>query len=94
MQGSEAVLASRLQSRGGHFFAPALLSSQLQTLQPPDLQEEDIIVADIEESPGAGALYCMAAHSSAHVWQMTSWRLRCASLNEVKNNFATIKVPN
>jgi carbohydrate kinase (thermoresistant glucokinase family) len=31
----EALLRARLETRAGHFFPPALLSSQLETLEPP-----------------------------------------------------------
>jgi gluconokinase len=42
-----AVLRERLAKRKGHFFDPALLDSQLETLEPPD----DALVVDAAPSP-------------------------------------------
>jgi gluconokinase len=47
---SPAVLAERLATRAGHFAPPALLDSQLATLEPPD-HEPDTITVDGERSP-------------------------------------------
>jgi len=44
LRGSAELIAERLDSRSGHFAPPALLSSQLATLEEPD----DALVVDIE----------------------------------------------
>lgn len=56
LDGSKALLTDRLASRTGHFFDPALLESQLQTLEFPDYgwrisidaSPEDIVNAILE----------------------------------------------
>jgi len=45
LDGSHDVLARRLAARRGHFMPPALLDSQLETLEPPTLDENPIIVS-------------------------------------------------
>ncbi|MGY3616970.1 gluconokinase [Bradyrhizobium sp. USDA 10063] len=45
LDGSEALIASRLAQRKGHFMPPGLLASQFQTLEPPSLSERPIIVS-------------------------------------------------
>jgi|SRR5579859_2605705 len=45
LQGSPELLAERLAGRSGHFFDPALLQSQLDTLEEP----EDATIVDIAE---------------------------------------------
>lgn len=47
LHGSRALLAVRLAARRGHYMNPALLDSQLATLQTPG----DAIVMDIARSP-------------------------------------------
>jgi gluconokinase len=49
LQPSSATLRERLALRRGHFASPALLESQLDTLEPPDAGEGAIFV-DNEES--------------------------------------------
>lgn len=44
LEASPAVLAERLRGRKGHFFPPALLESQLATLEPP----RDALVVDAD----------------------------------------------
>lgn len=39
LDANEEVLIARLRARTGHFMPPALLSSQLATLEPPDASE-------------------------------------------------------
>jgi gluconokinase len=39
LEASEQVLSARMNSRAGHFMPPALLSSQLATLEPPGPDE-------------------------------------------------------
>lgn len=50
LAGDRAVLARRVASRPGHFMPPALLDSQLKTLEPlqPD---EAAIVVDLTQTP-------------------------------------------
>ncbi|MCA6108405.1 gluconokinase [Bradyrhizobium cenepequi] len=45
LDGSEALIASRLAQRKGHFMPPGLLASQFQTLEPPGPNERPIIVS-------------------------------------------------
>jgi gluconokinase len=47
LRGSRAVLWSRLSGRRGHFMKPAMLDSQLATLEEP----ADALVVDIARSP-------------------------------------------
>lgn len=49
LKGSFEVLHERLATRGRHFFNPALLQSQLDTLEEPD--EDEAITISIELSP-------------------------------------------
>jgi carbohydrate kinase (thermoresistant glucokinase family) len=44
LTGDEALLAERLGRRTGHFMPPALLASQLSTLEPPTPDEAAIVV--------------------------------------------------
>lgn len=44
LRGARAVLERRLGERRGHFFDPALLASQLETLEEPD----DALVVDVD----------------------------------------------
>ncbi|MGB8434979.1 MAG: hypothetical protein WCE38_12010 [Burkholderiales bacterium] len=47
LSGSRALLRERLAARRGHYMNPALLDSQLATLESPS----DAIVMDIAKSP-------------------------------------------
>ncbi len=47
LEGSDALLRRRLTDRHGHFAGPALLDSQLETLDPP----ADAIVIDVTPTP-------------------------------------------
>lgn len=58
LKGSFEVLRERLKTRKGHFFDPALLQSQLDTLEEPAADEA--IVADILLSPEAIVAQIMA----------------------------------
>ncbi|MCB1211881.1 MAG: gluconokinase, partial [Verrucomicrobiales bacterium] len=49
MDGSQEVIAGRLAARKGHFMPPALLASQLATLETTD----DLLCINIEQSPEA-----------------------------------------
>jgi len=45
LMGSQPLIASRIAQRKGHFMPQALLTSQFQTLQPPDEDEHPIRVS-------------------------------------------------
>lgn len=47
LKGAPEVIGERLASRSGHFFDPALLQSQFETLEEP----ADALVIDIREAP-------------------------------------------
>lgn len=49
LQGPSELLAQRVRSRRGHFFAPELLQDQLATLEPPGADEA--LTLDIRLSP-------------------------------------------
>jgi len=49
LKGARELLALRLSQRGGHFFDPQLLQSQLDTLEEP----ANAIIANIAETPEA-----------------------------------------
>ena len=49
LTGSEALLRERINARAGHFFDPALLRSQLETLELPDYGQR----IDVTPSPKA-----------------------------------------
>ena len=44
LDGSEALIAARLQQRRDHFMPPGLLKSQFATLEPPAPEEHAIVV--------------------------------------------------
>jgi gluconokinase len=46
LHGDKALLEQRLQYRTGHYMPPSLLTSQLQTLEPPG-SDEPAITLDI-----------------------------------------------
>lgn len=52
LRGKRETLWERVNSRPGHFMPPALLDSQLATLEEPEA-DEDSLVADIELTPDA-----------------------------------------
>ena len=49
LEGTFECLHERLATRTGHFFDPALLQSQLDTLEPPG--EDEAIIVSIEHTP-------------------------------------------
>lgn len=49
LKGAPEVIGERLASRSGHFFDPALLQSQFNTLEEP----RDALIVDICDSPDA-----------------------------------------
>ena len=48
LHGPPALIASRLAARTGHFMPGTLLESQLQTLERPGADENDVVCLDIE----------------------------------------------
>jgi gluconokinase len=57
LRGSRALLAARLSGREGHFMSPALLDSQLATLEEP----RHAIIVDVDSTPeGITAAICEA----------------------------------
>jgi gluconokinase len=50
LDGSEALVRGRLEARTGHFMPPALLPSQFRTLEPPEPDEQPIVI-DIAAPP-------------------------------------------
>jgi carbohydrate kinase (thermoresistant glucokinase family) len=52
LRGDRAVLEERLAQRRGHYMPPTLLDSQLQTLEPPSVDEQPLEL-DITEPPEA-----------------------------------------
>ena len=49
LDGPRALIRRRLEERSGHYMPPALLDSQLQTLEKPGASEPDVLHADIDE---------------------------------------------
>jgi len=45
LQGSQALIASRLAQRKGHFMPPGLLESQFKTLEPPGADENPVTLS-------------------------------------------------
>jgi gluconokinase len=52
LHGSRALIAKRIANRRGHFMPPALLDSQLATLEEPS-PDEHVWACDIRETPEA-----------------------------------------
>ena len=52
LRADSVLLAARLAARAGHFFAPALLASQLATLEPP-AADEPVLTLDAARTPDA-----------------------------------------
>ncbi|MEO9527587.1 gluconokinase [Roseibium sp.] len=50
LEGTRDVLSERMTSREGHFMPPALLDSQLETLEPPE-PDELSVKASIDQAP-------------------------------------------
>jgi gluconokinase len=50
LRGQRETLLARMSTRPGHFMPPALLDSQLATLEPPGADEAHL-VADIDHAP-------------------------------------------
>lgn len=45
LNGTQALIASRLAQRKGHFMPPGLLESQFETLEPPHASEKPVTVS-------------------------------------------------
>jgi carbohydrate kinase (thermoresistant glucokinase family) len=50
LRGDHGLLAERMRARSGHYMPPSLLQSQLDTLEPPGV-DESAFVADIAPPP-------------------------------------------
>lgn len=61
LDGEEAVIAERLRGRSGHFMPPALLQSQLETLEPPSTA----IRVAVDRHPADIVLEVLAALTAA-----------------------------
>lgn len=48
LDGPPALIRQRMAQRTGHYMPPALLESQLQTLEPPDASEPDVLHASVD----------------------------------------------
>lgn len=48
LDGPPALIRQRMTQRSGHYMPPALLESQLQTLEAPDASEADVLHARID----------------------------------------------
>ena len=77
LHGTKALLEQRLQFRTGHYMPPSLLTSQLQTLEPPSADEAAItldialpteqLIAQIEQQlPLQITQFVQVAESSPH----------------------------
>ncbi|KAI8085842.1 shikimate kinase [Gilbertella persicaria] len=51
LKGSKELLLSRISNRKGHFMPAIMLQSQLDTLEEPDPETENVIVQSIEPPP-------------------------------------------
>lgn len=52
LSGPASLLAERLAHRQGHYMPPSLLQSQLETLEPPQVDEQ-ALCADVSQAPAA-----------------------------------------
>ena len=50
MKGPRELIEKRLQLRSNHFMPNHLISSQLNTLEEPSTEENDVIVVNIDSS--------------------------------------------
>ncbi len=69
LDGDAALIASRMQQRRGHYMPPALLQSQLGTLERPGADEPDVLRVDIAADAGgviAAALAALGAAPQMH----------------------------
>jgi beta-N-acetylhexosaminidase len=64
LHGSKDVLAARIEGRSGHFMPPALLESQLATLEPLEADEAGVVV-DVAEPVDAVVTAALAGISGA-----------------------------
>src|SRR5206468_1814492 len=63
--GARALLESRLAARTDHFMPSSLLQSQLQTLELPGSDEDDVVHADISQPPATVIRLATLALSTA-----------------------------
>lgn len=66
LTGDPALIKARLDARVGHYMPPALLPSQLATLEPPGA-DEDAVAIDIDATPEMLIERTMAALQAATV---------------------------
>jgi gluconokinase len=59
LSGSESLIATRLSSRQNHFFSPSLLSSQFASMEPPEIDENDVTLIDISLSLDTTISHCL-----------------------------------
>lgn len=53
LKGSEELLRSRLETRKDHYMSADMLTSQLETLEPPNPENEPVVKVEIDQSPEA-----------------------------------------
>lgn len=51
LDGPDAVIEERMARRSGHYMSSSLLASQLQTLERPSTDEQDVLSISIELTP-------------------------------------------
>jgi gluconokinase len=64
LHGPSALIESRLTARTDHFMPSTLLASQLQTLEPPGPDEDDVLHTYINQPPAAAITLAASALSS------------------------------
>ena len=67
LHGTEAVLSARMQARRGHFMPPALLASQLATLEDPR-GEPGVVTVEIGASLDAVIADAITAVAAGQFW--------------------------
>lgn len=70
LTGTEDILATRMQERPGHFMPPALLTSQLETLEPLEPGEQGAVVENTRDPREVVAQIrdLLAEHHSPKEW--------------------------
>ena len=61
LHGDMALVAARQAARQGHFMPPSLVASQFATLEPPAVEEADVIALDVAAAPAALAAAAIEA---------------------------------
>ena len=65
LSGSADLFRQRLENRSGHYMPASLLESQLQTLEPPGSDEDDVLHSDISQPPAAAITLAASALSKS-----------------------------